>query len=82
MMYGSLDIESNRQNFLSFWTIFCLTLTTQKTKFKKMKKIPRNIIILQMCTINDNHMMYVPKIWSTTDRNFCHLGPFFALLPP
>ena len=61
MMYGSLDIESNRQNFLSFWTIFCLTLTTQKTKFKKMKKIPRNITILQMCTINDNHMMYVPN---------------------
>ena len=24
----------------------------------------------------------VPEIWSTTDRNFCHSGPFFALLPP
>ena len=23
MMYGSWDIERNRQNFLSFWTIFC-----------------------------------------------------------
>ena len=24
----------------------------------------------------------VPKIWSATDRIFCHFGPFFALLPP
>ena len=23
----------------------------------------------------------VPEIWSTTDRIFCHFGPFFALLP-
>ena len=24
----------------------------------------------------------VRKIWSVTDRIFCHFGPFFALLPP
>ena len=24
----------------------------------------------------------VPQIWSETDRNFCHFGLFFALLPP
>ena len=24
----------------------------------------------------------VPEIWSTTDRTFCHSGPFLALLPP
>ena len=23
----------------------------------------------------------VPEIWSVTDRIFCHLGSFFALLP-
>ena len=41
MMYGSWDIECNRQNFLSFQTIFCLFnhLTTQKIKIlKKLKK--------------------------------------------
>ena len=41
MMYGSWDMECNRQNFLSFWTIFCpfTTLTTQQIKiFKKWKK--------------------------------------------
>ena len=46
--------------FLSFWTTFCppTNLKTQKVKFKKMKKNPGYIIILHMCTINDNHMMY------------------------
>ena len=24
----------------------------------------------------------VPEVWSTTDRIFCHFGPFFALSPP
>ena len=46
-----------------------------------MKKFARDIIILHMCTKNHNHMMYVS--WDTEwDRhNFCHLGPYFALLP-
>ena len=30
----------------------------EKSKFEKIKKIPRDIIILQRCTINENHMMY------------------------
>ena len=29
-----------------------------KLKFEKMKKMPRDIIILHMFTINDNYMMY------------------------
>ena len=107
MMHVSWDRECNRQNFLSFWTIFanrknsilkkwkkrtsvplmiitwCMVpeimslmdkyflsfltvfcsftpLTTQKIKLlKKMKKLPGDIVILHMCTINDNNMMYV-----------------------
>ena len=38
-----------------------------------------------MCTINDiwwHIWCMVPEIWSVTDRNFGHFGPFFALLPP
>ena len=41
MMYGSLDMECNGQNFLSFWTVFCpfTPRTTQKIKIlKKWKK--------------------------------------------
>ena len=30
----------------------------EKQNFEKMKKIPGDIIILHMCTINQNHMMY------------------------
>ena len=47
--------------------------------FEKMKNEPGDIIILHMCTINDNHRMY--GLWSVTNRIFCHSGPFFALLP-
>ena len=40
MMYGSWDMKRNRQNFLSFWTVFCpfTPLTTQKTKNWKKGK--------------------------------------------
>ena len=41
MMYGSWNMECERENFLSFWTIFCpfTTITTQKIKIlKKWKK--------------------------------------------
>ena len=41
MMYGSWDMEHDRQNFLSFWTVFCpiVPLTTRKIKIlKKWKK--------------------------------------------
>ena len=39
MMYGSRDMEHNRQNVLSFWNNFCpfTPLTTQKIKIKKKK---------------------------------------------
>ena len=40
-------------------------------KMGKKTKKPEDIIILQMCT----------EKWSATDRMFCHLGPFFSLLP-
>ena len=37
MIYGSWDMKCNRQNFLSFWTIFCLftLITTSKIKILK-----------------------------------------------
>ena len=60
MIYGSWNIRRNRQNFLSFWAIFChfTSLTTEKTKIlKNWKRIPGDIIILYMCTLSNNHMM-------------------------
>ena len=85
MMYGSSDIECNRQNILSFWTIFChfTPLTTQKIKIlEKWKKcleissiynsVPKIMIICYT----------VPEIWCVTDVIIFYFGPFFALLPP
>ena len=63
MMYGSWDIKCNRQNFLSFRTIFCpfTPLQTRKTKILKKRenknknKNPGDIIILHKC---------IKKSWS------------------
>ena len=48
MMYGSWGMKHDRQNFLSFWAIFCpfTSIRTRKSKFwKNEKKIPEDIII-------------------------------------
>ena len=46
--------------FVSFWLAFCPSITNipENQDFGKLKKNPGDIIILHMCTINDNHMMY------------------------
>ena len=56
-------MECNRQNVLSSWTIFALLPppspsppnNSENQDFEKMKKMPENIIILEMCIINQNH---------------------------
>ena len=61
MMYGSSDMECDRQNFWSFWTIFCTFIPPRNPKnenFEKIKTRPGDIITLHMCTINKNDMMY------------------------
>ena len=54
-------ICSATDNVLSFWVIFCTftPLLTLKIKiWKKCKKMPREIILVHMCTINEDHMIY------------------------
>ena len=69
-----------RQNFLSFWTIFC-PLTTQKIKIlKNWKKTPGDIIILHKCTKNHDHMLYCS--WDMVhDRCNCYFS-FWAIFCP
>ena len=58
-------------------------LWIQKIKIlKKMKKTSEDIIILQICTINDSHMMY--GSWGTecNRQNVWPFWTFSALLPP
>ena len=94
-MYDSWDMENNRQNFLSPWTIFCpftphpSPLTTQKVntfweiekKKNKKKKTPGDIVILQKWTIHDNHMMYGFWDMEWNWQIFCRFRSFFVLLP-
>ena len=52
-------------------------------KFGRMRKPSRDIITLNKCTINNNHIMY--GSWDmdpVKSRFFCHFGLFFALLSP
>ena len=60
MIHGSWNVRCDWQKFLSFWVIFYSfsPLTTRKIKILKLKKAPGDIIILYICTINNNHTMY------------------------
>ena len=61
MMYGSWEIEHDRQNFfviLGYFLPLYLPNNPENQNFEKMKKTPEDIIILHMSTINQNHVMY------------------------
>ena len=84
MIHGSWDKEWHRQNFLSFWAIFCpsIPLTTRKIKILKLKKMPGDIIILHICTINDNHMMYGSWDKECNKQIFLSFWTIFCLSSP
>ena len=78
MMYGSWDIKCDRQNFLSFWTIFYPPNNPEKQNFEKMKKhleilsfykcVPKMTIIWSMfpeiySLSNSNYFMSAKKYW-------------------
>ena len=79
MIYGSWDIKHDRKNFFSFWTIFCPFAppppppnNSENQSFQKMKKTPRDIIILHKRTINGSwDMKCTRRIF------FVILGHFF-----
>ena len=86
MLYGSWIIRCDRQKFLPFWAIFCpfSPLTTQKIKILKLKKTTGDIIILHICTIIDNHMVY--GSWDMEHKRFfvildCFF-PFYLPMDP
>ena len=84
MINGSWNIRCNRQKFLSFWAILCpfCPLTTWKIKILKLKKTSCDIIILHICTINDNHMMYGSwDIECNRENFFVILDHFFLFYP-
>ena len=83
MIYGTWDMECDRHSFLSILTIFCIfppKKSGKSTSSKNFKKRPADIIILHMCTIITNHMMY--GSWDMEHYRQCfvilgHLLPFY-----
>ena len=71
MMYASWDIENNRQNFLSFWTVFCPFTLLSNHKIKILKKWKKHLKI----------WCIVPEMWSATDRYFVILNHFLPFHP-
>ena len=53
MMYGSWDMECDRQNFLSLWTAFCSFNPLGTQKIKILKKWKKHLTILSF------YMIYV-----------------------
>ena len=58
IMYGSRHMECNRDHFCHFGPFlpFYHPNNPKNQNSEKMKKTPGDIIILHMCTINDNHI--------------------------
>ena len=81
MMYGSWDMEPNREffviwdRFLAFYTPMDPENQNFQQKKTKKKKQVEILSFYIMCII----WCMAPVIWSATDRLFCHFGPFFTL---
>ena len=82
MIYGSWDIEPDIF-FCHFGPFSTPPPTTQTQNIKileKFKKTPWHIIILHMCNINDNHMMYGSWDMKHSRQNFLPFGIIFCPL--
>ena len=64
-------------HFLTFYP----TNNPKSKLFKKSKNLPGDIIILEMCTINDNHMMYGSRDMEHDRDFFVILDHFFPFTP-
>ena len=71
--------------FCHYGAFFALLLAykPKKSKFEKMKKTLEDIIILQMFTVNDSHMVYGFSDMECNRRNFFvildRFSPFYPL---
>ena len=73
-------MECHTHNFLPFWVIFCPftpLLTPEITIWKIHKKTPEDIVLLHMCTINEDHMMYGSLDLKRDGQSFLQFWTFF-----
>ena len=88
MMYGSWDIRHNKQNFFSYWIIFCSFTPPPPPKnlknqsFGKMKNKPEDIIVLHLQTTNDDHMMNGSWDMERDRQNFLSFWTIFCPFTP
>ena len=84
MLYGSWDVKCKGKSFMSFCTflLFDPSNNPKNQNSEKIKTTSGDIIILHLCTTNDNHIMYGSWDIKHDKQDFCHFGLFFALLPP
>ena len=88
IMFGSRDMECNRQNFLSFWTIFCLftpPLLTflKKIFFEKMKTKPGDISLYTCVPQMTIIQCMFSKTWDLMNRILLPSWTIFCRsLPP
>ena len=76
MMYGSWDMECDRHNFFSFWTIFWPFTPVTTWKIKILKKWKKCLQISSFYT----GVLKIMIIWVTDVIVIFHFGLFFALL--
>ena len=81
IMYGSWDIERDRQIFfaiLDHFSLFYLSNNLKYQNFEKIKKTPGDIIVLHKCTKSHHHMLY--RSWEM-ERDECPCScSFWTLL--
>ena len=86
-MWGMVPEIWNKTDIIvcDFGTIFAhlFPLTTQKIKILKKKERKKRLEMSSFYTCAPKIMIIwcmPPEIWCSTNRVFCHFGPFFALL--
>ena len=85
MIYSFWDIEQNivKLVILGHFLPFYPPKTPKNQNFEKMKQRPGDINILQMCTINEKHMMYDSWDMEHDRQNFfVILDHFLPFYPP
>ena len=83
MMYVSWNIRCDSQKSSKFCAIFCPfgSLTNWKFKILKLKKVSGHII-LQICTINDNHDICLLRYGAWSTQFFVILDHCLHFYPP
>ena len=90
MMLGSWDTEWDVQNFLSYWAIFCPFTppptpppnNQENQNFEKIKKALADVVLLHVCTLYGDQMMYGSWDIKHNEQNFLSFWAIFCPFTP